>query len=134
MRSFLLALAEGGRSLLLIIFLICFVLFLNLFFGCATPAAMAVETWARNYAAIDALKDELRDAPKGSEKEARIKQAIDALKKSNVEIYEQVARTDDAEKKAAEFQAAAARWRWAVWGGSALLVALAAFGVFRMRK
>lgn len=100
MRNLLLALAEGGRSLLLIIFLIFFVLFLNLFFGCATPRALAIEAWQRNNAAIDALKDELRETPKGSEKESRIRQAIDALEKSNQDISQQVAAAEEAEKKA----------------------------------
>lgn len=100
MRNFLLALSEGAHAIKCIFFLIFLVIFLNLFFGCTTPGALAVKSWTRNNAAIAALKEELADAPKGSEKEARIRQAIDALEKSNVDISEQAGRAGEAEKKA----------------------------------
>lgn len=126
MRSFLLALAEGGRALRWIFLLIFFVLFLNLFFGCATPGALAVESWTRNNAAIDALKDELVDAPKSSEKEARIRQAIDALEKSNQDISQQVAAAEEAEKKATSEK----KWLYFAISTAFVFGAVAAFKFF----
>lgn len=126
MRNLLLALAEGGRSLLLIIFLIFFVLFLNLIFGCATPGALAVESWTRNNAAVAALKDELRETPKGSEKEARIRQAIDALEKSNRDISKQVEATEAAEKKATPEK----KWLFIAISTAFVFGAVAAFKFF----
>lgn len=126
MRSFLLALADGAAAIRWIFFLILLAIFLNLFFGCASPGALAVESWTRNNAAVAALKDELRETPKGTEKEARIRQAIDALEKSNRDISKQVEATEAAEKKATPEK----KWLYVSIATAFVFGAVAAFKFF----
>lgn len=126
MRSFLLALADGAAAIRWIFFLIFLVIFLNLFFGCATPGALAVESWTRNNAAIAALKEELADAPAGTEREVRIRQAIAALEKSNQDISQQVAAAEEAEKKATSEK----KWLYFAISTAFVFGAVAAFKFF----
>ncbi|MBS0616636.1 MAG: hypothetical protein JSR44_00495 [Spirochaetes bacterium] len=57
---------------------------------------------------------------------------VGALNASTELLATSDAARQKAETSAAKNQADATRWRWVKWGGGALLVALAGFGVFKI--